>query len=910
MSVTELLATLKEKDVQLVLKGEQLVVQGNKQALSEPALLARLREYKPQLIELIKAGKYSATKAGQVQVPANGITPATRHITPDLLPLADLSQEAIERIVATVPGGVANVQDIYPLAPLQEGILYHHVSAVQGDPYVMQAHFAFASRERLEAFAEALRGVIARHDILRTAVLWDGLEQPMQVVWREAALVLQEVETDPGAGDVMAQLHGRFDARHFRLDISQAPMLRLVHAWDDAGQRIVAMLLFHHMALDHSALDVVRHEMQALLMGQGERLGPALAFRNYVAQARLGTREEEHEAFFRQMLGDIDEPTLAFGLQDVQGDGRAIEEASLTLPEPLSQHLRARARQAGVSAASLFHLAWGRVLATLAGKRKVVFGTVLMGRMQGAEATDRALGIFINTLPFRLDVDERPLDEALKATHARLTTLLRHEHAALALAQRCSGVSAPTPLFSALLNYRHSGAAVSTEAQAAWAGISTLHSEERTNYPLTLSVDDLGAGFGLTLLASTQVDPRPILDYLLCTLEHLAQALEQTPGLALAQLPILSRDQRQQLLEGFNHSAVDYPRGQTIHERIQAQAARTPEAVAAWYQGRALSYAQLNQQANVLARQLRELGVQPDDRVAIVARRGLETLVGLLAILKSGACYVPIDPTHPAERLDYLLQDSGPRAVLTQADLLGRLPRVSVPVIELDPRLWQDSAQDNLEVAGLTPAHLAYVIYTSGSTGLPKGVMVEHQTLCNLVDWHCQAFDLHAGSHTSSLAGFGFDAMAWEVWPALCVGATLHLAPAHEGSEDVDALLAWWRSQPLEVSFLPTPVAEYAFSQELQHPTLRSLLIGGDRLRQFSHQQSFALINNYGPTEATVVATSGPIAAGGSLDIGRPIANARIYLLDELQRPVPIGVAGELYVGAPGWPGVTSIATS
>ncbi|MCY7264062.1 non-ribosomal peptide synthetase [Pseudomonas protegens] len=900
MSVTELLATLKEKDVQLVLKGEQLVVQGNKQALSEPALLARLREYKPQLIELIKAGKYSATKAGQVQVPANGITPATRHITPDLLPLADLSQEAIERIVATVPGGVANVQDIYPLAPLQEGILYHHVSAVQGDPYVMQAHFAFASRERLEAFAEALRGVIARHDILRTAVLWDGLEQPMQVVWREAALVLQEVETDPGAGDVMAQLHGRFDARHFRLDISQAPMLRLVHAWDAAGQRIVAMLLFHHMALDHSALDVVRHEMQALLMGQGERLGPALAFRNYVAQARLGTREEEHEAFFRQMLGDIDEPTLAFGLQDVQGDGRAIEEASLTLPEPLSQHLRARARQAGVSAASLFHLAWGRVLATLAGKRKVVFGTVLMGRMQGAEATDRALGIFINTLPFRLDVDERPLDEALKATHARLTTLLRHEHAALALAQRCSGVSAPTPLFSALLNYRHSGAAVSTEAQAAWAGISTLHSEERTNYPLTLSVDDLGAGFGLTLLASTQVDPRPILDYLLCTLEHLAQALEQTPGLALAQLPILSRDQRQQLLEGFNHSAVDYPRGQTIHERIQAQAARTPEAVAAWYQGRALSYAQLNQQANVLARQLRELGVQPDDRVAIVARRGLETLVGLLAILKSGACYVPIDPTHPAERLDYLLQDSGPRAVLTQADLLGRLPRVSVPVIELDPRLWQDSAQDNLEVAGLTPAHLAYVIYTSGSTGLPKGVMVEHRTLCNLVDWHCQAFDLHAGSHTSSLAGFGFDAMAWEVWPALCVGATLHLAPAHEGSEDVDALLAWWRSQPLEVSFLPTPVAEYAFSQELQHPTLRSLLIGGDRLRQFSHQQPFALINNYGPTEATVVATSGPIAAGGSLDIGRPIANARIYLLDELQRPVPIGVAGELYVGGAG----------
>ncbi|MEX5612664.1 condensation domain-containing protein, partial [Pseudomonas protegens] len=409
MSVIELLATLKEKDVQLVLKDDQLVVQGNKQALSEPQLLARLREHKPELIELIRAGQYSPSKAGQVQVPANGITPGISRITPAMLPLANLDQEAIERIVASVPGGVANVQDIYPLAPLQEGILYHHVSAQQGDPYVMQAQFAFASEERLEAFAEALRGVIARHDILRTAVLWDGLEQPMQVVWREAGLELQEVETDPAAGEVLAQLHARFDARHYRLDVSQAPLLRLVHARDEAGQRIVAMLLFHHMALDHSALDVVRHEMQAFLTGQAERLGPAMPFRNYVAQARLGISEQEHEAFFRQMLGDIDEPTLPYGLQDVQGDGRAIEECTQALPTELSQRLRTRARLAGVSAASLFHLAWGRVLGTLAGKHKVVFGTVLMGRLQGAEATERALGIFINTLPFRLDVDSQGL---------------------------------------------------------------------------------------------------------------------------------------------------------------------------------------------------------------------------------------------------------------------------------------------------------------------------------------------------------------------------------------------------------------------------------------------------------------------------------------------------------------------
>ncbi|MGZ0700663.1 amino acid adenylation domain-containing protein [Pseudomonas piscis] len=900
MSVIELLATLKEKDVQLVLKDEQLVVQGNKQALSDPALLARLREYKPQLIELIRSGQYAPVKAGQIEVPANGITLQTRHITPDLLPLANLDQQAIDRIVATVPGGVANVQDIYPLAPLQEGILYHHVSATQGDPYVMQAQFAFASAQHLQAFAEALRGVIARHDILRTAVLWDGLEQPMQVVWREAGLILQEVEPDPAGGTVLEQLQGRFDARHYRLDISQAPMLRLVHARDEAGQRIVAMLLFHHMAMDHSALDVVRHEMQAVLTGQAARLGPALPFRNYVAQARLGVSEQEHETFFRQMLADVDEPTLPFGLQDVQGDGRAIEEASLALPTPLSLRLRSQARQAGVSAASLFHLAWGRVLATLAGKHKVVFGTVLMGRMQGAEATDRALGIFINTLPFRLDVAGQGLADALKDTHKRLTSLLRHEHAALALAQRCSGVSAPTPLFSALLNYRHSAASASAEAQAAWAGISTLHSEERTNYPLTLSVDDFTEDFSLTLLASTQVDPQRILGYLLCTLEHLADGLEQEPQLALERLPVLPASERRQVLEGFNRSARDYPVGQTLHQRIEAQAARTPEALAACCQGRELTYARLNAQANALARQLQAVGVRPDDRVAIVARRGLETLVGLLAILKAGGAYVPVDPAHPAERLNYLLDDSSPRAVLVQTELRARLPALAMPVLELDPRHWQGQPDDNLQVPGLTQRNLAYVIYTSGSTGLPKGVMVEHQTLGNLVDWHCQAFDLHSASQASSLAGFGFDAMAWEVWPALCAGATLHLAPPSQGTEDVDALLAWWRAQPLEVSFLPTPVAEYAFSQGLDHPSLRTLLIGGDRLRQFGQRQSFTLVNNYGPTEATVVATSGIVEAGGVLDIGRPMANARIYLLDELGQPVPIGVAGELYVGGAG----------
>ncbi|MFJ2387383.1 amino acid adenylation domain-containing protein [Pseudomonas koreensis] len=833
----------------------------------------------------------------EIRVPANRIPAGCTRITPDMLSLTELDQASIERIVATVPGGAANVQDIYPLAPLQEGILYHHLSAEQGDPYLLQSRLAFDSVERLRTFGNALQQVIARHDILRTSVVWEGLPSPHQVVWREAPLVVQNVALDPAQGDVLEQLHARFDARHHRLDLSQAPLMRIVYAEDPAQHRVVAIILFQHLILDHTAMEVVGQEMRAFMFDQADSLSTPSPYRNYVAQARLGANEQEHEAFFRDMLGDIDEPTLPFGLHDVQGDGGDIEEAQQAVDPELTRRLREQARQLGVSPASLMHLAWAQVVGVLANRRDVVFGTVLLGRLQGGEGADRTLGVFINTLPLRVDVSEG-VRSAVKTTHARLTALLAHEHAPLALAQRCSAVSG-APLFSALLNYRHSPAeAQPQDGQGIWEGVQLLGGEERSNYPLTLSVDDLGEGFALAVLALAQIGAQRICGYMHTALEHLLNALEQAPQGPLNRLPILPVEEYQRLLVGFNPTTAAYPRGATIQALVQGQAEQQPQALAVVQGAQQLTYAQLNQQANRLAHHLLGLGVQPDDRIAVCLQRSPQMLVALLAILKAGAGYVPVDPAYPAERIAYLLQDSDPVAVLAQAstrDLLGR-----VPVIDLDQNLWQHLPETDPHLPTLTPAHLAYVIYTSGSTGQPKGVMVEHATLENLVHWHCEAFDLRVGSHTASVAGCGFDAMAWEVWPALCVGAALHLPPPSISNEHLDDLLDWWRAQPLQVSFLPTPIAEYAFSRELQHPTLRTLLIGGDRLRQFHREQRFAVINNYGPTEATVVATSGQIHAGQLLHIGRPISNARVYLLDEQQRPVPVGVAGELYVGGAG----------
>ncbi|MDH0665488.1 amino acid adenylation domain-containing protein, partial [Pseudomonas sp. GD03858] len=826
----------------------------------------------------------------EIEVPANRLPTLATRITPAMLSLIELDQASIDRVVATVPGGAANVQEIYPLAPLQEGILYHHLSAEQGDPYLLQTRLAFDSVERLHACAGALQQVIDRHDILRTSVVWQGVAEPVQVVWRQARLEASEVG---GLGEdaVIERLQAHFDARHQRLDLSQAPLLRLTYAMDPAHERVVAILHFHHLALDHTAMEVIVHEMQALLSGRGARLAAPVPYRNYVAQVRLGGAQAGHEAFFREMLGDVEEPTLPMGLADVQGDGRDIEETRQSLDLALARRVREQARRLGVSAASLMHLAWARVVGVLAGRQDVVFGTVLMGRLQGGEGADRALGVFINTLPLRIDT-RAAAREAVQATHQRLSALLGHEHASLALAQRCSGVAATVPLFSALLNYRHSPVSAAGEATDGFQGMHQLGGEERSNYPLTLSVDDLGDGFGLSVLAQQGIGAERVGQWMTAAVTQLVQALEQDASVRVDTLPIIDDAERLRLLEGFNATAVAYPRAQTLHAWVEAQA---PEALAVVQGEQRLTYGELNQRANRLAHHLVARGVGLGERVALCLERGPQRLVAMLAVLKAGAAYVPVDPAYPAQRIAYLLGDSAPALVLVEAStstLAGSLESVS-----LDGDAWHGEPDSNPVVEGLDERQLAYVIYTSGSTGQPKGVMVEHQALANLVHWHCQAFALEAGSQTSSVAGFGFDAMAWEAWPALCAGAVLHLPPSDIGAEHVDELLDWWLAQPLQVSFLPTPVAEQALRRERQHPTLRTLLVGGDRLRRFERDPGFALVNNYGPTEATVVATSGQLQPGGALHIGKPTANTRVYVLDEQRQPVPVGVTGELYIG-------------
>jgi amino acid adenylation domain-containing protein len=865
----------------------------------------------PTLAELAAA---VGGNSSVVEVPPNRIPPGCKTISPDMLPLVNLSREEIERVVMAVPGGAANVQDIYPLAPLQEGILFHHLLARDRDvdPYLLFDLTGFDSRARLESYLQALQAVIERHDILRTAVLWEGLPEPVQVVCRRARLIVEEVRLDAADGDICRQLRARFDTRHHLLQVSEAPLLRVFIAHDAANARWLMLQLFHHLAIDHATLKVMQQEIQALLLGQAGQLPAPLPFRNFVAQSRLGVSREEHEAFFRKMLGDVDEPTAPFGLIDVQGDGSGIKQARRPVDPLLARRLRKRVRALGVSAASVCHLAWAQVLARLSGRDDVVFGTLLFGRMQGGEATERVLGLFVNTLPVRVRISDETVQESLRVTHMQLAQLLRHEHASLALAQRCTAVVAPTPLFSALLNYRHSTAAsqVPVEALQAWEGVEFLGGEERTNYPLTLTVDDLGESFALTAQVQSPLDPERICAYMHAAMEQLVGALESTRATSTRSLDVLPDAERHQLLVEWNDTRTDYPKDKCVHQLFEEQVERTPDAIAVVYEDRQLTYRELNNSANQLAHYLRRQGVQPETLVAICMERSIDMIVGLLGILKAGGAYVPLDPGYPKERLGFMLEDTQAGIVLTDTASRNRLQPAGARIIVLDRNREEFAKEPQVNpISQSTAIGLAYVIYTSGSTGVPKGIEVRHRGVVRLllgVDY-VQVDTTRTFLH---LAPISFDAATFEVWGALLHGGKCVLFPGKvTGARELGEVL---KKHQVTTLWLTAALFNTVINEQPQALSeVKQLLIGGETLtvrhvkKGLAELPNTAIINGYGPTESTTFTCCYPIPRQlddniSSIPIGKPIGNTQVYILDSHLNPVPIGVPGELHIGGDG----------
>ncbi|WP_340619900.1 non-ribosomal peptide synthetase [Xenorhabdus siamensis] len=855
--------------------------------------------------------------------PANLIPPDCPAITPAMLPLVSLTPAQIDAVVAQVAGGARNVQDIYPLGPLQEGILFHYLLDTDGDTYLDRQFIRFDSRARLSQFLQALQQVIDRHDILRSAVHWQGLPEPVQVVCRQAALPQTEAVLATGEA-AEHQLRRLTDTR---LDITRAPLLSATFAQEPGSAHWLLALQHHHLVCDHLSLEIIFNEMQALLAGQGDTLPPSLPYRHFIAQIRA-VPAETHQAYFQQLLGDVTAPTLPFGLTDIQHRPADIVEAVMPLDNALSQQITTCARQQGVSAAVLFHVAWAQVLALCSGQDDIVFGTVLLGRLQGGAGTAQVFGMLINTLPVRIRLQDDTVQQAVQATHQQLSALLEHEQTPLALAQRCSGIPAPLPLFSSLLNFRHSQRTPESAASPAWAGIQILDGEEYSNYPLSLDVDAFEDGFALTAQCPQPLNPARINQYMMSALSQLVSALHTAPARAIRSPAILPDEERHQLLVAFNPATVTAPPASLLHQAVEQQAARTPAATALIWGDTSFSYAALNRRANQLAHALIAAGVRPDDRVAIYAERSAALIIGLLGILKAGAGYVPLATDHPRERLTYLLSDSAPVLLLTQTHLQPHLPDTPVPIWCLEDTrqqaILETYATDNPQPArlGLQPHHLAYVIYTSGSTGLPKGVMIEHRNVTSFVAAQLQANPLTATDRVLQFTAVAFDTAVSEIFPTFAAGATLVLRPDALQVPD-STFSAFLHAQKITVLDVPAAfwhlwVQELAAGRCPFSPALHTVTVGGEKVEARHLQTWQALpetqpcrwLNAYGPTETTVTATIWEGDKAGqdpqmwphtaAVPIGRPLSNSKIYILDAHGQPVPVGVTGELYVGGAG----------
>ncbi|QKV90501.1 amino acid adenylation domain-containing protein [Streptomyces sp. NA02950] len=898
----------------------------------------------------------SAVGRGEVVVPANGIPAGAERITPQMLTLVDLDQAEIDGIVARIPGGAPNIADVYPLAPLQEGLLFHHLLEPEtSDVHVLSDLLMLEDRERLRAFLRALQCVVDRHDILRTAVLWEGLPEPVQVVQREARIHTEHLDIDPGTasphaggddpdpgtasphageddpdpgtasphageddpdpgtasphagGDVAGLTHALLRAGDTPLMVGRAPLLRVLTAAVPGTQRHLALVQVHHLIHDHTASEVLLGEVRAFLEGCEAGLGVPLPFRDFVAQARLRISRREHEEFFAGLLAGVDEPTAPFGLVDVHGDGRQVHEAVRVVDAGVAGRVRQQARRLGVSPAALFHLVWARVVAVASGRQDVVFGTVLFGRMQAGAGADRVPGPFINTLPARVRLGAGGVADAVQGLQRQLADLLDHEHAPLSLAQQATGRPTGAPLFTSLLNYRHNPSS-SQELITGLEGIEVVFSRERSNYPLACSVDDTGEGFELTVAAAAPVDPGVVAGWVHNALESLASLLETAADAGPQQILLLDAGERDRVVHGFNDTARQVVPG-VLPGLFQAQVAAAPQAVAVVCGDTAVSYAELDGRVGRLAGYLAGQGVGPESVVAVALERSVDLVVALLAVHRAGGAYLPLDPDYPPGRLEYMLRDARPALVITVEGLRPVLPDThSLPVVILDdPRTVADLA--GCEPArgipeSLTPAHPAYVMYTSGSTGQPKGVIIPHEGIVNRLAAIQGQYALGSSDRVLHKTPIAFDVSVSEIFWPLAQGATLVMA-APGGHRDPGYLAQLMQREHITVAnFVPSVLQAFLREPAARASThLKIMLCGGEALPaglrdDFQSVLDVPLLNLYGPTEASVDVTAWRCTRddGSAVPIGAPMPNTRAYVLDEALCPVPPGVRGELYL--------------
>ncbi|HVE79968.1 MAG TPA: amino acid adenylation domain-containing protein, partial [Gemmatimonadaceae bacterium] len=831
---------------------------------------------------------------------AHGAQPDAGGLTPSDVPELALAQETIERIEQQA---AEPLEAILPLAPLQEGLLFHALYDAQGeDVYTVQLVFDVDATRPAAAWQAALAALLRRYPQLRAGLQHAGLAAPVQVIPQAVRVPWAECDLTALAPAARAAASTRWLAadRARRFDPARPPLLRAtwVRLTPTQSQLVVT---YHHLLLDGWSMPIVLQELEALSRTHGDAraLPPVVSYRAYLAWLAQQDRAQSAAAW-RAALAGRDAGTRV--VPHVPAAPRAPETQVTIVPPARTAALAAAARRAGVTLNTVVQAAWGVLLGHLTGDDDVVFGITVGGRPAELAGVERLVGLFINTVPLRLRLDPAmPLRTLLTTLQEQQARLLAHHYLPLGEIQRQVGLGELFDTVVAFENYP----APATAAAAGALRYAASTGGDVSHYPLTLVAVP---GEALRLQVSYRPDGIDAATLAIVTrgLQTVLAAIADDPLQRLGALDLLPPEERQTLLRVGDATAPPVP-ATPWPALVEAQVAARPDAIAVDDRGTALTYRALDARANQLAHLLIAHGLGPEQRVALALPRSPALVVAVLGILKAGAAYVPLDPSYPADRLAFMRADARPAAWLGPGDACPQGPTAPPVVLALDAPATQahlatqptTPPTDADRRQPLRPTHPAYVIYTSGSTGRPKGVVVTHAGLAALAATHTTQLAAGPDARVLQWAALSFDASAWELCMALLTGATLVLAPDDaRGGPPLATLLT-----TAAVTHATLPPSVLAALTPAAVPRHTTLIVAGEASapeRLAPWLAAHRVHNAYGPTETTVCATlSAPLTPADGAPIGRPLGTTAVYVLDRTLQPVPAGLVGELYVAGP-----------
>ncbi|AVH69210.1 non-ribosomal peptide synthetase [Nostoc sp. 'Lobaria pulmonaria (5183) cyanobiont'] len=804
-----------------------------------------------------------------------------------------------------------NIENFYPLSPMQQGILYHSLAAPKSGNYFEQFSWTLQGKLNIPAFHRAWHYVVERHSILRTCFVWEGLKEPVQVVHGQVTLPWQEYNWQHLSPDEQQQKLEVFleSDRSGGFELTQPPLMRftLVQLSDTSYNFIWS---HHHLLLDGWSVALIFKEVlacyKAFSNGEDVYLEPIRSYRDYIVWLQQQNLSEA-ETFWQQALKGFTAPTQLWTDQKARKSLTPEDDYTqqkIQLSAVTTAALQSVAQQHQLTLNTLVQGAWALLLSRYSGQEDVVFGAVGSGRPATLAKAESMVGLFINTLPIRVKISsEEFLLPWLQKIQTQLVEARQYEYSPLVKVQGWSEVPKGLALFDNIVVFENYPVDASVQQRDVNFKIEDFSSFERTNYPITLTVIP---GEKLSLqIACDDSDRFDTITRILGHLQTLLEGMVTNPQQRLSELPLLTEVEQHQLLHEWNNTQTEYPQDRCIHELFEAQVERTPDVIAVVFEDQQLTYGELNQRANQLAHYLRSLGVKPEVLVGICVERSLYMIIGLLAILKAGGAYIPLDPSYPKERLEFILEDTQAPVLLTQASLVAALPQQNAQVVCLDINwhLIAQQRQDNL-FCQLTTDNLAYTIYTSGSTGKPKGVQIPHIALSNFFFAMQQSPGITKEDTLLAVTTYSFDIAALELFLPIIVGSRLVIT-SREVTWDGTQLSAMLTDSQATVMQATPATWQLLLAAGWDGNYQLKILCGGEalpgHLANQLRQRCHSLWNMYGPTETTIWSAASLVeTVNNTVLISHPIANTQLYILDQYHQLVPVGIPGELHIGGEG----------